>query len=161
MRLLSEITKLHGARITFAALATALACGGTEPSDVDITGEWHIVARSHAVDLTAEQQTCTLDHGLTIRSDTISSALGGVHGTLAVGDTTGTFQCVLHGVTYPPNPRFQGALFVVTRSGARVDVYSVASGALTYGGVIIGEDRMEGEVGPEVLGIGTWEAVRR
>jgi hypothetical protein len=149
-------------RFTFAALAVAaLGCGGTDPSDVDITGDWHIVAHSHAFDLTPEQQTCTLDHGLTIRSDTITSSIGGVHGLMAVGDTTGTMQCVLYGQTGDPTPRFQGNLFVVTRSGERVEVYTVATGALTYEGTITGENRMEGEVGIDMLGIGSWVGVRR
>lgn len=144
-----------------AWVIAALGCGGTDPSNVDITGDWHIVARSHAADLTAEQQMCTVDHGLTISSDTMSTIIGGVHGLSAVGDTTGTLQCVLYGETGTPIPKFITHLFVVTRNGGRVDVYDWRSGALTYHGVITGEDRMQGEVGPDMLGIGTWVGVRR
>src|SRR5687768_7590040 len=89
-----------------------LGCGGTDPSEVEIEGDWHVVSHGHADDLTAEQQSCTGDHGLTIRSDSIIS-VGGVRGQMAVGDTTGTFQCVLYGETYPPRPLHHGALFVV------------------------------------------------
>jgi hypothetical protein len=149
-------------RITSAVLVGTLMLGcGTDPSSVDLTGEWRIRARSHAPDLTEDQQMCTLDMGLIIGSDTMTTAIGGIHGIAAEGDTTGTLQCVLYGELGEPGPRFRGDRFVVTRNGDRVDVYQWRSGILGFHGKVNGQDRMSGVVGPDLLGLGAWVAFRR
>jgi hypothetical protein len=146
--------------ISVAVAAIAMLGCGTDPSSVDLTGNWHIVAHVHAADLTPEQQSCVLDMGLIIRSDSLTSVIGGVQGNAAVGDTTGTFQCVLYGQTATPTPRNQGVYFVVTRDGGQVNIYQLNTGLLAFQGAIRGETRMSGPVGPEVLGIGTWVGTR-
>jgi hypothetical protein len=143
-----------------AAILIALNGCGTDPSTVDLTGSWLVVAHSHAADLREDQQSCTLRHGLIVSADTTSTVIGGVHGLLAQGDTTGTMQCVLYGETKSPTPRFRG-YFVVTRSGKHVAVYERNSGLLAYQGDLRNEDRMDGRVGLEVLGVGTWYGFRR
>ena len=142
----------------YGAVVLALSGCGTDPSTVDLTGRWLIVAHSHAADLREDQQSCTLRHGLIISSDT-ATGFGGVHGLFAQGDTTGTFQCVLYGETQTPTPRFRGN-FVVTRSGEHVAVYEYNSGLLAYAGTLRGEDGMDGRVGIDVLGVGTWRGYR-
>jgi hypothetical protein len=141
-------------------MLVSLSGCGTDPSTVDLTGNWLIIAHSHAADLREDQQSCTLRHGLIVSADTTSTVIGAVHGLLAQGDTTGTFQCVLYGKTGSPTPYFR-SYFVVTRSGEHVAVYQRNNGLLAYEGDLRNEDRMNGRVGLEVLGVGTWYGFRR
>jgi hypothetical protein len=149
-------------RLVLASIAAIAVLGcGTDPSNVDLTGGWHIVAHVHAIDLTEDQQSCMLDMGLTIGSDSLSTVNTGVLGMHAVGDDTGTFQCILYGETGTPTPKFQGFDFVVTRSAGRIKIYQFVSGQLVFDGAIKSEGRIDGVVGAEVLGTGTWVGTRR
>ena len=141
-------------------MTLALSGCGTDPSTVDLTGSWLIIAHSHAADLREDQQSCTLRHGLIITSDSATTAVGQVPGLFAQGDTTGVMQCVLYGETGTPAPRFRGN-FVVTHSGKHVAVYLLNTGELAYQGDLRGGDRMDGRVGIDVLGVGTWVGYRR
>jgi hypothetical protein len=141
------------------AMLVALNGCGTDPSTVDLTGTWLIVAHSHAADLSEDQQSCTLRHGLIITSDSAATSIGSVRGLFAQGDTTGRFQCVLYGETQTPTPRFRGN-FVVTRSGTHVGVHELNSGLLAYEGTLRNVFQMDGPVGIDVLGVGSWRGWR-
>jgi hypothetical protein len=113
-----------------AILGTLNGCG-TDPSTVDLTGRWLLIAHSQAPDLTEDQQSCTSRLGLIISADTTSTVIGAVHGLLAEGDLTGTMPCVLYGETKPPTLYSTGHM-VVSRSGTHVAVYQRNSGLLAY-----------------------------